>query len=159
MKLSLSLPALERLLGNDTEMEIELRHQIVENFTKKHLIGVVKSEAYQETWKAMREVIKQAILVEVGQYTRKDYWSGVKEDDLRIKSDIKELITIAVNKAVDEALKTAISTKIESYYSGQWARYIDERVKKTFDAAIDKLVAEGIASRLKAFADLTAGMK
>ena len=39
MKIILDLPALERLIGNDTEIEVELRNSIVQAFAKKHLKG------------------------------------------------------------------------------------------------------------------------
>ena len=47
MKISLSVQALERLLGDDSEIEIELRQQVVSEFTKKHLKGIVNTEAWR----------------------------------------------------------------------------------------------------------------
>lgn len=47
MKLELNGPALERLIGGDTEVELHLRKQIVHNFAKKHLKVVAEQEAYR----------------------------------------------------------------------------------------------------------------
>ncbi len=48
MHVSLTLPALERLIGGETEIEVHLRQQIVEKFAERHLKSIVNREA----WKA-----------------------------------------------------------------------------------------------------------
>lgn len=39
-----SLEALERLIGGDTELEIEVRNSIVQEFAKKYLKGIINEE-------------------------------------------------------------------------------------------------------------------
>ena len=40
-----SLEALERLIGNDKEMEISVKQSILNEFAKKHLKSIANSEA------------------------------------------------------------------------------------------------------------------
>ena len=48
MKVSLTLPALERLIAGDTEIEVEILQQIAEQFAKRHLKTILNDA----TWKA-----------------------------------------------------------------------------------------------------------
>jgi hypothetical protein len=66
MKLSLNLPALERLIGGDGEIEVELRHQIVKEFTKKYLKGIVDSSVFQSYQRELLEELRKAVKEVVG---------------------------------------------------------------------------------------------
>lgn len=49
MKIQINnLAALERLIGGDTELEIEIRNNIVQEFTKRHLKGLVETETIKQ---------------------------------------------------------------------------------------------------------------
>lgn len=47
MKMQLDAAALERLLGGQTEIEVELRSAVVQAFAKQHLKAVASSDAFE----------------------------------------------------------------------------------------------------------------
>ena len=58
-----SLKALERLIGGDNELEIEIRNSIVQEFTKKHLKSIyndIISDAFLR--RITEELIKSDII-------------------------------------------------------------------------------------------------
>lgn len=104
VKISLSLPALERLLGGDSEMEVELRHQIVENFSKLHLREIVKTEPYRRTVQLIEQEIKDQIRDQVGEAKYSTVWGNkflIKDE---IKNQIKEAITSEVRRLIADVI-------------------------------------------------------
>lgn len=70
LRLHLNAAALERLLGGDAEVEIRLRHQIVNEFARKHLKVIADSEAVREATKALRAVFDQEVRERIGQFVK-----------------------------------------------------------------------------------------
>ncbi len=148
MKLSINGPALDRLLGGDTELELELRHQVVNQFVKHRLDAVLKSEPYLETMKAIRAAMVEAVKEEVGTLAQRGGWATMTEKH-NLKMQIKELLDATIRLAVEECLKKALDDKID-YYSKSWAGYIDKRVAEVFNRNIEKRVADEVVRRLDA---------
>jgi hypothetical protein len=145
MKLSLNLPALERLLGGDTEVEVELRDQIVSQFMKRHLPEVVKGETYYKTLTELRAVLEEAVREEVGQLSSGG-WSVTNEGH-RVRGEIKQVIEAEAYKAVNAAVAKAVDDRIH-YYEKQWAPLIAKKVEECFTRNIDELVKAEVARRL-----------
>ena len=58
-----SLEAVERLIGGDNEIEIQVRNSIVNDFTKRHLKGVVSEKMSKDISKAIEnELLKEVKL-------------------------------------------------------------------------------------------------
>ena len=55
-----SVEALERLIGGDNQMEIEIRSSIVQEFTKRHLKDLANSELLNKTAKALETELKES---------------------------------------------------------------------------------------------------
>jgi hypothetical protein len=53
-----SLEALERLIGNDNELEIQIRGSIVQEFTKKHLRSLATTELVEGAKKSIAYLVK-----------------------------------------------------------------------------------------------------
>lgn len=60
-----SLEALERLIGNDNELEIEIRNSIVQNFTKKYLKDLAKAELMTSIAKAVQNEVMSEFFEEI----------------------------------------------------------------------------------------------
>ena len=55
MKLTINAEALERLIGGDSDIEIEIRQQIADQFCKRHLKSLINTETMKlSMFKAMR---------------------------------------------------------------------------------------------------------
>ena len=98
-----SLSALERLIGNDNELELELRQSIVESFAKKHLTCIANNPFFQKEIKELQKDIKISIQNEVknsiGQYERKG-WSPT----LILKEEIIQKIQERIDGEFDKIL-------------------------------------------------------
>lgn len=102
-----SLEALERLIGNDNELEIQVRNSIVQEFTYKHLKAIANSDLIQLAVKAIHEEIKLEFFtnVKVGAFGgiktvfKEEYLKPLRED-LRIeaKTVFKEVIAEVVEE-------------------------------------------------------------
>lgn len=148
VRVSLSLPALERLIGGDAELEVNLRHQIVENFSKAHLQDVVKSEAFKRVLQDLYSVTEQEIRKEIGQVVNRQ-WNPSSQIAQRIKSVLEH----EANRLVSELVTQKINEQIKYCIQGmeaRWAKHIEERVSSTLNSEIDRLVKEEIDRRLKA---------
>lgn len=163
MILQLNLPALERLLGGDSEIEVQLRHQIVQQFTKKHLLQVIKDPLIQK--------LKTEMEKEIEQYVGKEVWSSGYGFTIHIQERIKELIRkaseVEIKKFVSEtfaqlAKERAIETKtLLDRYEMKLIGEANSRIKQTIDAietgldkrldeAFERRVSQEISRRLEA---------
>ena len=146
MKIELNLPALERLLGGDTEVELALRKQIVQEFASRHLKAIAETASYQAAMDAAKayvnEAAKQAFDIEnlaIGHL-----WPTV---GYRLKSLVENEVQKHAQKAVDEAL-----LKIIEYQKRYWGNEIEHAVNKVLDQQIEQQIKEGIQKRLNAAA-------
>lgn len=156
MKLSISVEALERLLGGDTELEIQLRHQVAQQFIMNHFTKFVQSKLFNairdeihKVTEDVRNLANQKIAEHIGIF-KGGGWRGPYEVQLlgHIQESLNNVVNTAVWDQVGLAIKKNVKDRIE-YYEKKWASVIDERVQKKFDEAIEKKIQEGIESRLK----------
>lgn len=102
-----SLEALERLIGDDKEMEISVKQSILNEFAKKHLKSIANSEA-METLK--REVLKE--LKETGFYgllKKTESKSIFYRESTLLSSETKELIKEQVKDELDSLISEEIA--------------------------------------------------
>ena len=90
IKLQLDSSALERLIGGDSEIEVELRSNVVQAFAKRHLKGVIEERYLDE--------LKKEICDYFWEYNSKIY---------ELKPEIKQKIADEVKKAIREEIKKA----------------------------------------------------
>lgn len=156
MKLSISVEALNRLLGGDTELEIELRHQVAKQFTKDHLMPLVNSAAFQgviaeiqDAIHAIKQEANAEIVKEVGQLKR-DFTGRLNPE---LTDRIKELVKSATYTAVEQSIGEHVKNHID-YYEKSWAHQIDKKVNAALEQQIEKRIQEGIDARLRAAASI-----
>jgi predicted Fe-Mo cluster-binding NifX family protein len=145
MKMSLSLPALERLIGGDSEIEVELRHQILENFTKariKTLINDSTLNAVYQMWRkdierlvyeALNDKIKDVTVVE-NPASHSSAWTTLQS---KITNQIDAEITKRINQAIE-------------YQKNYWGGMIKRAVEQALAMEIKKEVEAEVQRRLKA---------
>lgn len=146
MKLFLNLPALERLIGGDSEVEISLRHQIVNEFTKRSLTEIAKSQSYQKTLQELRNILDDEVKNTVG-ITLKNGYRSSHSDQLR--EQIQSIIQKAVDEAIDKSIQTAIKNKMDYYESKTFEQVIENKVGYAFNVKIDQLVKAEVERRMK----------
>ena len=108
--LSLNRPALERLIGNDTQLEVELRHQVVEEFAKRHLKEVVQSEIFERVLKAALQEVDAAALTAVKQAQKlvEERIGQVEGTSWAPTIKLNDKFRTAINSAAVNAVRDAI---------------------------------------------------
>jgi hypothetical protein len=146
-----SLAAMERLIGGDSEVEVEIRNSVAQAFSKKYLHDVVASPAMDKIVKQVRSFITERITAELGAF--KTGWNGQIEN-LVLRSEliqaiknqalqqIKTLIEPQVKVALDEQageLRAAMKTTCSLIMEGMELK-IRAQVKEEVSALVSKLV-------------------
>lgn len=90
MKIQLDEKALERLIGGDSEIEVELRSNVVQAFAKRHLKGVIEEKYLDE--------LKKEIC---------DYFWGFNSNRYELKPEVKQMIAGEVKKVIGAEIKKA----------------------------------------------------
>lgn len=144
MKLELNLPALERLIGGDTEIELQLRRQIVEEFSKRYLKEIANTVSHTEAKKAAEAYVNAAAkeVFDIENLTTDHLWPTV---GYRFKSLIQKLVEEQAQNIVDETLRSVIE-----YQQHYWGKEVTDAIKKAMDRQIEKEIQEGIQKRLEA---------
>lgn len=143
MKITLTVPALERLIGGDTELEVEIRKNIVHAFSQRHLSAVAK-EVYGDIEKA-KEQIRTQVLGDMGAVKMEAWSSGcyklTSEATEAIRSSVRQVIRDEVAVAAQQAwneLRPEILAAIKKCYDREVLALIKEQVRKDIVEAISK---------------------
>ena len=144
MKVSLTLPALERLIAGDTAIEVEIRQQIAEQFAKRHLKTILNDA----TWKAASAQWHKeldASVKEVMQQLQGGRNADKAAEQAARYYPLRDAIERAAAAAVDAAVeKTVASQKFHM------ERIVKDCVNVAMEKSIEKMVQEGIQKRLQA---------
>lgn len=153
MKLELSVAALERLLGGNTEIEVALRHQIVETFAKKHLYALINSAAFKavnEDWMTKVQEQLTAVITSLQAERAVDPEGHASYAFQSFSWNLRPLIETMVLKIIREEVQ-----KVINYQKSYVQTDIERAVKHAMQQNVKKLVEEGIQKRLKAAQDVT----
>ena len=147
-----SLEALERLIGNDNELEIELRNSIVQQFAKKHLKGVVTKDVMTSYSNAIFNEVKQEFFTDkqIGQGYSSKVESHFRTDKLEaLKQQINYNVNLEVSALVQEALKkTKIIEQINEKLENA-SRYIcEDLTSSVLERRLDALVEKRLKEKL-----------
>jgi N12 class adenine-specific DNA methylase len=138
-----SAEALERLIGGDTELEIEIRNSIVQNFTRKHLKSLVNHDIMLNVRKAVSEEIKEQFFDELKVGNWGKTITTFKKEDFE---DLKKFLRAEANRE----LRTLVKKVVQEHKS------IDKINEKVEDSVnwIEKNLQEAILSeRINALVD------
>lgn len=120
-----SLEAIERLIGNDNELEIDLRESIAYLFTKKHLKSIANSELMEEVSKSVTSEL------------RKEFFDTIKagfSTNFSLKPDIFEKVKKDLVNRVDQEFDNSINKAIKDQLSK-----VNEKIDIAISKAVDKI--------------------
>lgn len=152
VKMFLSGPALERLIGGDTEMEMHCRQQIVDSFARRHLTSIANSEAHKKTVTEIRKFICDTVGVTIKELMREhigdtdgdksQWWLNEMQISEKFQDHLKAKVrTMAVelaSQACDDA-KVWLKDLLE-----QQKRLWEERVVREVQAQIQTSIREQV---------------
>lgn len=150
-----SLEALERLIGGDTQVEIDIRNNIVQAFAEKHLKALAGSQQINNAISDVREAIDSEVSIELKRLfgTYSNTWRRDIKLDESVKSIIKEAVLTEIHSVVDsylkeimaapEWIKEKVETKIKqlaiNIANSELQSKIENVVKNSIDAQVAKL--------------------
>ena len=142
-----SLAALERLIGGDSEVELEIRNNIVQEFAKKHLKSLLETDSIlrqsvEDIRKSASNEITRLIHAEIGQL--KKTWHGT---EVQFGEPFLSHIKGAISSQMDAKIKQAVSEYIQSL--GDIKTKVDSISKAEFDTAVRRAVREKLSEVLK----------
>ena len=147
MKLQLnSLAALERLIGGDTEVEVEIRNSVVQAFAKKHLKSLADSGPVKE----VMESTKRSIMDEIANQCQdsictvdRSHWGSVKVKLhpnvlVKIAEEVKAITDNTIREAVNEAIvawraEPLVRELIEQRFEYYTKEFFNSEIKKRIE--------------------------
>lgn len=136
-----NLEALERLIGGDSEVEIEIRNSVASRFAEKHLKPLLNSSDVENVVNRLRaEINKQTtdtLNKEIANF--KVTWGEIR--DVTVKPEIKAVLDSAVRNAVNKVVADAVSDGLKTWGS-------EDLLERIIDKRIGSLVEEKIRARI-----------
>lgn len=144
-----NLEALERLIGGDSEVEIEIRNSVIQNFAEKHLKPLANSPAITSTLSSIKDAIQNEIKkqceAQIATFTA-DYYGRTSDVKLRpeIKAEIDRQVRLmtdsTIQKSVEEATKTwADETRIKKSIESRFECYTLDVINTEIRTRLEKL--------------------
>lgn len=146
MRLELTLPALERLLGGDTEVEAHLRQQIVEEFAKKHLKAILNDETWKRVSALWRADLDRAVTARLDELINEKAAVADRPD---APYEARWRLNEAIRKAAQAAVDAEVARVIENQ-KRYFATEINRAVKVAMEREVNKEVEAEIQRRLTA---------
>lgn len=141
-----SVAALERLLGDDAELAIELRRSVAAEFARRHLETLV-TDAIRSEREQSEAKVKKLIEEELFRLKKTNAWPKEWELTPKVQDVLKQRVTELVADAVS-AMGTSLNKKIEDESAKMAARIpaaVAEKYIKTFDSEVNKAVTARLA--------------
>ena len=149
-----NLEALERLFGikDGEDISIELRGNIVQEFTNKHLKGIANDDAIKKAILEVKDNIALRVndaLVTKGSYQTMIRSDVIKRLDEYIKNEIERHLKSILDGPVKEAVKKAVDELKDE--EDNWLylnasnlalHYAFEKMKKIIESMSDKIKSE-----------------
>lgn len=144
-----SLEALERLIGNDNELEIQLRNAVVQEFTTKHLKAVANEELLKNASKAIIEEIKLEFfeISNKGTYNEKVYLKDKFKEEFR--DEVKRAYRQSMTEFVYEELgEQNTKEKVKTALEDATANILNQLAPEVLERRIENLVNQRLKERL-----------
>lgn len=150
-----SLQALERLIGGDTELEIEARNNIVQDFSKKHLKPLLTSASQQiinDLLSDTKKHIADTVGEELGFVTKTSGEGYYKKTIITLNDVQKEflnrLVTEYVSKELSDVYYKVVENRI-AYYKTQIEQTVDHHMAKYTDKMVQDAIQKRVEETLK----------
>lgn len=146
----LTRPALERLLGGDSELEVRLRHAAAAAFAKHHLTLWANSDVM----KGMRRDIADAVVKEAAASLGKYTGGGFTPRRFELSNEIKHSIAEAAATSVRDYLSGVLDDIRR--HAREMAQAAGNQIELQVRHEVDRLVEEKVAEEVKRRLELAA---
>lgn len=143
-----SLEALERLIGNDNELEIDIRQNVVDAFTKKHLKTIANDELMIRAKNAVTNTISEEFMDKViFNHRPTDVFKKDIVDDFKRRLRTEANMTLI--DIVDEVIEsTKAYERVKETVESAVLNITDKIIYASSEANINRLVDKKLKERL-----------
>ncbi len=130
-----SKAALERLIGGDTELEMEIRNNIVQEFTSKRLKGLINAEFEKKIiYQSLDEMFEQ-------------FNSGFNGSSIRLSKKQESIIS----SLIEQTIRDLIKSEIEDYFKNNddIKKLVGDSIEYTVWGTVQKIVKTKLEKSLK----------
>ena len=157
VQILLDVPALERLIGNDKEMEVKVKESVISNFLNHNFRPLAEDPYFKEQIDRLRQAISDTVKSEAEKQigSIKEEWkSYYKTNTLVLRPEFKEKLTELIEIEVDKLVKAIVADKIAKITAsldieGRVLRTVEDKIKKWSAEAIDKKAKEMLQAAVK----------
>lgn len=138
-----NLEALERLIGGDSEVEVDIRNSVVQRFAEKHLKPLANGHEISDTLTAIMSDIRKQISEKCEKEiaTFQTTWGG-SVHDIKLRPEIKAEIERQVRTLTDEHIRKSVEEALKF-----WAN--ETELKKRIDNRFEYYTTDVINAELK----------
>ncbi len=137
-----SIKVLERLLGGDGEVEVDLRNSIVHEFARRHLKPLANSHAIKELAEKAREACygeaNRLMVQYIGSFTQDGAYRQVI------------VLNDAMKKAIRDAVAEQKSALVKAEVEKAMAEWTPEAIQKVVDARVNADITQRIKDAVDA---------
>jgi len=123
-----SKAALERLIGGDTQIELDIRNNIVQEFTSKRLKGLINIEIE-------KKVIDQSLSEMFDDYINDYNNSGIK---------LSKNQRLIISNLIEQTIKATVKSEVENYFKD------NDSIKKLVEDSIEYIIWNTVQTIVKA---------
>lgn len=138
-----SLAALERLIGNDSELELELRASIVQEFAQRHLKGVAQVLIDKGLAGSVENVIKNHFVEVSGSYS----WS----QSFRMRPEFEAGLVATVKSQIEEIIRREVAEQVKQVYemvNTALKAYAENALQAVIPNITDQIITERVKQKL-----------
>jgi len=141
-----NLEALERLIGGDSQVEIEIRNSVVQKFAEKYLKPLANSDPITKTLAQIRAEIDRQVCEQCAKEIAKFEKSyGGSITNVKLHANIKAEIDSQVRNVVDTTVRNNVDEAIKFWAND---KELKERIDKRFEYYTTELINTEIKSRI-----------
>ena len=134
----LTRPALDRLLGGDSELEIRLRHATAKAFSEKYLYTMLNDKVRANILARLNTAMSAFVNEAIGGLTQTGYRTTVK-----INPDIEKRVRDTATQIADAAISKHLAT-VSSELTGRCERMLTD-ISNTIVRSIEQAVQTRLA--------------
>jgi phosphoribosylformylglycinamidine (FGAM) synthase PurS component len=151
MKIILEKEALERLIGGDSEIEVQIRQSVAHAFAEKYLKPLMHNnalEAIGAKLKKQGEDYVDSMFSETLANVQTDRWGS---KSYQLKESIKNQIKREVNDCATETIKKHITDELAAWTDEKFEKMIGFYVDQNIELEVKKRVAAKFEAFKKQF--------
>jgi hypothetical protein len=147
MKIILDHKALDKLIGGDTEIEIELRKGVVENFAKHKLSTLFNDEYIQERITVIRNTITSQLSEAIRKFVNEQFGITSFSYKKELSSELRTLLKKEADKLIVKEVKETVSKTINEVH--EYLNLTKDRIEELIHNYIDETKKETIQEIVK----------